>query len=93
VVDYAERWAELMEKEIAKGRSVFEVAEAASQQADTDGISGFMYGAAVSSLTHFWAYGADLAKWHNRQYMPDTVKADAAAAQGKTVNPAVITIS
>lgn len=89
VVDFGERWADLMEKEIAQGKTVVEIAEEASHKADTDGITGFMYGAAVSALSQFWAHGKDLAKWHNRQYLPEV---DAATEEGGTVNPAIITV-
>lgn len=91
VVDYAKRWADAMEAEIAAGKSLFDVAEPTSFSSDTDGITGYMYGAAVGALRHFWIHGEDLGKWHNRQYLPKG-EADAAAAEGKTVNPAVITI-
>ena len=48
VVRYAERWANMMEKEMEKGKSIIEIADATSCAADTEGITGFMYGCAVS---------------------------------------------
>jgi hypothetical protein len=83
---YAADWAALMEQQMAKGKKLEDIAEATSQKADTDGITGFMYGMAVSILRDVWKHGADLNRWHNGQYGvkdPD--------AKG-TVNPAVITI-
>ena len=91
-VDYSEAWAALMEGEIARGKSLAEVAKETSHTADTEGITGFMYGCAVQGLAHFWIHGPELLKWHNRQYIKDEAKADAASAEGKSVNPAIITI-
>lgn len=92
IVDYADRWATLMEQRMAAGAALHEIAQETSREADTDGITGFMYGAAVNTLRRFWIHGTDLAKWHNRAYMSDANKADVAAEEGKTVNPAVISI-
>ena len=39
-----------------------------SYEADRDGITGFMYGAAVSILSQYWEYGECLRKWHNKDY-------------------------
>lgn len=54
-----------------------------SYEADKEGITGFMYGAAVSILSQCWEYGEFLRKWHNKEYEYD--------GDG-VVNPAVITI-
>jgi len=57
VIDFAVRWANLMEKEkeITK-----EIAEALSTTADTEGITGFMYDCARGMLYRFWEYGDNL---------------------------------
>ena len=62
---YAEAWADLMEEKMKDGSIVADVAKQASHDADTQGITGFMYGAAVSILSGVWEYGEDLRKWHN----------------------------
>jgi len=64
-VDYAKAWAELMEKRINTGEKLEDIAEQTSHDADTSGITGFMYGAAVSILSQCWEYGEALRKWHN----------------------------
>jgi len=46
VISYAEDWANFMEREMAAGRKLEDVAEATSSEVDTDGITRFMYGAA-----------------------------------------------
>lgn len=63
VISYSERWARLMQLEIAQGKSLPEIAEATSHEADIDGITGSMYGAAVSTLVNTWAHGEELRKW------------------------------
>lgn len=67
VVDYAEYWAKLMQKEIATGRQVHEIADECQKPLGFLGITGFMYGCAVKALAHFWIHGEDLRKWHNKQ--------------------------
>lgn len=81
---YAERWGSLMEQEMRNGATVAQVAERTSDQADTDGITGFMYGQAVRILSGYWEHGEELRQWHNQKYGYE--------GQG-VVNPAVWTIS
>lgn len=83
VVDFAKRWAELMESEIANGAKLVDVADRTSTEADTDGVTGFMYGCAVSALFQLWEHGNELRMWHNKKYNYD--------GEG-IVNPAIITI-
>ena len=66
VIEYAERWANLVEDRTAGNEILLEsVVKQASHDADTEGITGFMYGAAVSVLATSWAWGERLRKWHN----------------------------
>jgi hypothetical protein len=84
VVRYAERWANMMEQEMESGKPLIEIADATSDKADTDGITGYMYGCAVSILSEVWEHGEELRKWHNKEY----------GYEGNgTVNPAIITIN
>ena len=59
-------------------------ADKLSHEADVEGITGFMYGCAVSILSQCWKYGEELRKWHNKEY---NYEGDG------VVNPAVFTIS
>jgi hypothetical protein len=68
IFKYAEKWADLMEKEIAEGKDVADIAGRTSDEADTEGITGFMYGAAVGILSLCWLYGEKLRVWHNKKY-------------------------
>jgi hypothetical protein len=62
---YAEKWADMMEAELSEGKSLKDIAEKTSYAADTDAITGFMYGAAVSVLSEVWEHGEELRRWHN----------------------------
>lgn len=88
VYTFAERWADLMEKDIEASndpaKSIIENADKRSDEADTEGITGFMYGCAVSILSDCWEYGEFLRKWHNKEY----------GYEGDgVVNPAILTVS
>jgi hypothetical protein len=80
---YAEKWADLMEEEIQSGATVRDIAEKLSHKADTEGITGYMYGASVNILSLYWKYGEELRKWHNKEY---DYEGDG------VVNPAVLTV-
>ena len=58
-------------------------ADRLSHEADIEGITGFMYGCAVSILAQCWKYGEELRKWNNREYYYDG---------NGVVNPAIMTI-
>lgn len=83
VVQYAERWANLMESRIASGDKIVDIADSVSREADIEGITGFMYGCAVNALSQLWEYGDELRKWHNKEY---NYEGDG------VVNPAILTI-
>lgn len=85
---YAERWAEMMEKLIESSddepmKVIVDNADSLSSEADTEGITGFMYGCAVSILSQCWKYGEELRKWHNKEYNYD--------GEG-VVNPAIMKV-
>lgn len=88
---YAEQWARIMEGRIARGETVEQCADDSSHVADTDGITGFMYGAAVGILAHCWKYGEALRRWHNlkTQIRDEGVKAN---ASGGVLNPAILSL-
>ena len=89
--NFANRWALLMEAEIKKGATVADCAKATSDQADTEGITGFMYGAAVSTLAAVWVHGEDLRRWHNKDWQIHD-EGDRANETGAVLNPAVMTL-
>ncbi|MDH5738700.1 MAG: hypothetical protein OEY77_00075 [Nitrospira sp.] len=67
VIRFAQAWADLMEARLAHGATVDECADETSHTADTDGITGFMYGCAVSVLARCWVHGDALRLWHNKE--------------------------
>lgn len=87
VLRYMIAWAEMMEGKITDkdpNEIIPLIADKTSYEADTEGITGFMYGCAVSALAEYWKYGEILRKWHNKEWGYD--------GEG-VVNPAILTIS
>jgi hypothetical protein len=69
IFSYAEDWAESLEQAMQDRPSLTPAevialcADPLAQQADTDGITGFMYGGAVSVLRQEWVHGERLYAW------------------------------
>lgn len=66
-VSYAQDWADLMEAKLATGSKLGAIAKEAGDEADTDEITGFMYGCAVKMLARCWEHGEQLRVWHNNE--------------------------
>lgn len=88
---FAARWANYMEAAMADGAEVRTVAKEASRKADIEGITGFMYGAAVSTLSSVWKHGEELRRWHNLDTQIGN-EGEKANESGGTLNPAVLSI-
>lgn len=73
----------LWNPELLRGDKIVDIADSTSHEADTEGITGFMYGCAVNALSQLWEYGEELRKWHNKEYNYD--------GEG-VVNPVILTI-
>lgn len=88
---YAAAWAALMEQRMASGQSLADVAKQASHDADSEGITGFMYGCAVAILAKCWEHGEELRRWHN---LDTQIKDEGERANrsGGVLNPAVLKI-
>lgn len=91
VFRYLENWANLMETQMQKGESLEDIAEQTSHQADTEGMTGFMYGIAVAVLAKCWVHGERLRCWHNLHTQIGT-EGERANEEGKVLNPAMINI-
>lgn len=63
VIRYAETWGRLMEARVLAGQTIADCAEETSHIADTEGITGAMYGFAASMLSQWWIHGDDLKTW------------------------------
>jgi len=90
-VNYAIRWANLMEAKLAQGAALKDIAKATSHEADTEGITGFMYGCAVSILSQCWIHGEELRRWHNKETQLGT-EGDKANESGAVLNLALLNI-
>lgn len=88
---YCARWAHAMEAEMSNGKKLEDIAEETSHTADTEGITGFMYGCAVSTLGHVWKHGEALRRWHNIKTQLGT-EGEMANEKGGTLNPACLNI-
>ncbi len=92
VVDYAKRWAELMEEKMEEGAKLEEIAQDTSRDADTEGITGFMYGAAVVILASCWEHGEQLRRWHNLDIQLGS-EGEKANEEGGVLNPAILNVA
>lgn len=74
VINFGTHWAEILERIIDKQNDedpktvIFNNAGWTSNDADTEGITGFQYGCAVKFLADTWEYGKILNAWHNIQW-------------------------
>ncbi len=91
VITYAQRWARLMQVEISNGKTLEEVASATSHEADLEGITGFMFGAAVTMLARCWKHGEQLRRWHNLDTQIGN-EGELANENGGVLNPALLSI-
>jgi hypothetical protein len=89
IMNYAQRWAELMEQEMAKGKSLPEVAMDTSLEADTDNMSGMTFFLAVRTLVDCWAHGEELRQWHNAR-VAGGKHPSLADRPGMLINPSII---
>ncbi len=91
-VMFAEDWANIMEREMAAGNALKDIAEKACTEADQKyGITGFMYGCAVSILSQVWKHGEELRRWHNLDTQIGT-EGEKANESGGVLNPALLNI-
>lgn len=92
VIRYAERWADAMETAMASGETLAGCAKRTSHEADTEGITGFMYGAAVQTLATSWEHGEELRRWHNLDTQISDEGEKANDKPGAVLNPAIMRI-
>lgn len=81
----------MMEERLAAGETIEEMAKETSHDADTEGITGFMYGWAVGALGEFWVHGEELRQWHNIETQVRN-EGTIANRDGGTLNPALLNI-
>ena len=93
VYRFASEWATRMEQRLTDSpdAKISEIADECSREADTEGITGFMYGCAVSMLADIWVHGEELRRWHNLDVQIGT-EGEQANEKGATLNPAIIQV-
>lgn len=97
VLRFASEWATRAEQHIPKGLTLGDVVDfgemlkETSSAADDEGITGFMYGAAVSVLAGVWVHGETLRRWHNLKTQIGR-EGEEANKRGGTLNPALLNI-
>lgn len=91
VYTFAKRWAEMMEHAIDNGAKLTDVAKDLERIADLEGITGFMYGCAVSTLADAWEHGEELRQWHNLETQIGD-EGEKANESGGVLNPAILTV-
>lgn len=88
-------WAGEMERELAAGKNLADIAGECSDAADGSmgkyGVTGFQYGMAVSLLSACWEHGEELRRWHNLKTQIQD-EGERANESGGVLNPALITI-
>lgn len=93
---YAEAWMALMEGRLVEGadvdESLKEHAGDDSYTADTEGITGFMYGAAGSIIARGWIHGEAFRRWYNIKNQIRDEGERANEVEGATLNPAVLNV-
>lgn len=90
-VDYAENWGRCMQKRMRDGLPLETIADECSHIADIGGITGAMYGFAVSILARCWTHGEQLRRWHNKDTQLGT-EGDVANESGGVLNPAMLCV-
>ena len=80
-----------MEVALEKGKKLKKITKDLSHEADKEGITGFMYGMAVSILSSVWIHGEQLRIWHNldTQIHKEGKRAN---KKGTVLNPALLNI-
>lgn len=92
VYKFAEAWARLMQARLAEGQTLAASADECSRVANKAyGITGFMYGCAVSVLADCWKHGEDLRRWHNLKTQLRN-EGERANESGGVLNPALLTM-
>ncbi len=92
IIAFAERWARLIQLEMAEGKTLEEVAEAASYEADFEDITGLMYGAAATVLVQCWKHGEQFRRWHNLNVQVGK-EGERANETGGILNPALMRLT
>ena len=88
---FSAAWAHIMEKKMEAGAKLEDIVKESDREANTEGITGFMYGAAVSTLAGVWEHGDRLRRWHNVDIQIHD-EGEKANSEGRVLNPAILNV-
>lgn len=86
---YGCNWAALMEERVKAGESIAECWRDCGSEADTEGVTGFMYGMAAAMISDIWVHGEEFRRAYNTGMQVGT-EGDRANARGSVLNPALL---
>lgn len=86
VVDIGERWAILMEKQMAEGKKIADIADTTIHEVNSKDITIFMYKCVISALIQFWEHGEILKLWHNLNMQIDGENEEVSVEDIREVN-------
>ena len=96
VVIAARLWMDEMERRMAGGATVAEVADSAFGAVDGSlgrwGLTGFQYGMCVSVVAKCWEHGEDFRVWHNLETQIGD-EGERANESGGVLNPALLSVN
>lgn len=95
VIVAAGLWMLSLQDAIADGKQLEDVAEETFREIDRGlgryGLTGFQYGALISTIAEVWEHGDQLRRWHNlRTQLGD--EGEKANAEGGVLNPALLSV-
>lgn len=90
IIEFASRWARLMQLGMAAGKHLEDVASTTSDEANYDGITGNMEAHAVFFLTKTWRYGEQLRRWYNLEVGSEEEGKFANETEGAIINPTLV---
>lgn len=64
-IDFAVKWGTAIEKEMANGHKLEDVANRCRWASDDEGLPGSIQGASIRLLCQFWQHGEAFRRWHN----------------------------
>lgn len=67
IFKFSEKWADLMEAEVEKGKSLDDIADETSKIAGIKDLTQTMFNAALDILFRCWIYGYDLERWNKKK--------------------------
>jgi len=68
IVAFTERWARLMQGEIAQGKQLDEIVYDTAEEAAPEGLDAAPFGFGLANLGEYWVHGRELKEWREATY-------------------------